>query len=213
MRFSPLSSRVPAEKNHPKNMNAKYVLSQIGLFLSYPFRSDYTANVCGHKTKRSGEILHATGDHSIMTMPLAENGRSDYCLDCIGKMAIPCGWCGKSIHVGDPITLYVAGKDAKLFPGAKAYLGTVGDPAVNVETLAAKPWLAGSSAEQVTVVGCLRWECADTGCDRAGFWIPPGTVDRVQTPIEMLLASGRPEAAVIVSDLGDRRNIGTIVEI
>ena len=36
-------------------------------------------------------------------------------------------------------------------------------------------------------MGCLRWECAQSGGDRAGFWIPPGKVHRVLSPVEQCL--------------------------
>jgi len=38
-------------------------------------------------------------------------------------------------------------------------------------------------------VGCLGWDCADTGADHAGFWVMPGKVQRVMSPLEMFVAN------------------------
>ncbi len=56
--------------------------------------------------------------------------------------------------------------------------------------------------ERNSYVGCLRWNCAETGADRAGFWYPPGKVMRVPSPIEMALQSG---SAVCVGDLSNSK--------
>jgi hypothetical protein len=39
------------------------------------------------------------------------------------------------------------------------------------------------------LVGCLRWDCADTGADMCGRWMPPGKVERTPSPMELCLAS------------------------
>lgn len=154
-----------------------FVLEKIWVFLSSIFRTTYTANKCGHKTKRKGFMNY--GEHTaIMTMPLAENGNPDYCLDCIGNMTIQCAWCDNRITIGSPVTLYIP-KDSYKVP----------DYAV--------PYTEGGSK---ALVGCLRWECAETGGDRAGFWMPgedgKGRVQRVPTAFEMLM--GNPEASMVL---------------
>ncbi|MEI6627472.1 MAG: hypothetical protein WCL61_02660 [bacterium] len=118
-----------------------------------------------------------------MAMPLSENGNPNYCLDCIAKMAIRCAWCGEAISIGSPVTLYTPKEDYKIPEYATRYQN-------NAKSL----------------VGCLRWNCADSGMDRQGFWMPPGKVKRVPSPLEMALASG--DQVVIVSDLSDPNNLG-----
>lgn len=160
-----------------------FALEKFWIFISSFFRITYTANKCGHKTKRKGFMKD--GDHTtIMTMPLAENGSPDYCLDCIGKMTIQCAWCENRINIGSPITLYTP-KDSYEVP----------DHAV--------PYTEGGSK---ALVGCLGWECAETGGDRAGFWLPGddgrGRVQRVPTAFETLI--GNPDASMLlVNDTHD----------
>ena len=104
--------------------------------------------------------------------------RFEYCSDCLVKMSIRCAWCGKSILVGSPITLNTPiRKNFKVPDYAVVY-----------------------KENPLQLVGCLRWECADTGLDRAGFWVVPGKVHRVVSPLEMLMAT---EDVVIVNDLAD----------
>lgn len=92
--------------------------------------------------------------------------------------AIPCAWCGKSIWPGDPVTLYT--------PLNKNY-----QPASGVVTYRQEPRL---------FVGCLRRNCANSGMDRSGFWVPPGQVLRVMSPFEMVIAT---DEVVIIGDLTD----------
>lgn len=160
-----------------------FSVNKAWMYFSYLFRPTYTANKCRHKTKRKG-LMNSSGNTSIMSMPLAENGKPDYCLDCIGKMTIQCAWCENKITIGSPITLYTP-KDSYEVP----------DHAV--------PYTEGDSG---ALVGCLGWECADTGGDRAGFWLPgedgKGYVQRVPTVFETIM--GNPEAsALIVNDTHD----------
>ncbi len=58
----------------------------------------------------------------------------------------------------------------------------------------------------LTLIGCLGWNCADTGADRAGFWLPgedgQGRVKRVQTAYEAILGAEEP-SMMIVSDTHD----------
>jgi len=113
-----------------------------------------------------------------MRMPLANNGHPDYCLKCIGKMSIRCVWCGRTILIGSPITLLTPLES------------------FNVPDYAVKYGEGKISA----YVGCLGWDCADTGADLAGYWMPPGVVTRVQSPSEIVLQTGK---LVMV---GDTRN-------
>ena len=111
-----------------------------------------------------------------MSMPLEENGSPDYCLDCIGQMSIRCTWCGGAIHVGDPITLY-------------SPVGEFTPPEYAV---------VYDGGKKQAFVGCLRWDCAESGVDVCGSWSPPGKVERFPSPLEMCLQS---QGMVIVPDL------------
>jgi len=133
---------------------------------------------CGHMTWRKAKV-HAFGTSCATELPI-EAGHTPYCHACIEKMAIRCAWCGKPIFIGDPVTLYTPAKpDFKIPEHAVRY-----------------------SADPIRLVGCLRMDCAESGADRTGFWMPPGKVMRVMSPIEQMLATGNP---VIVNDLGDFR--------
>ncbi len=160
-------------------------LKRGALNLSHPFRKTYTANICGHHTKKTGCITPFS-ETLTMSMPLEENGNPDYCLECIAKMSIHCAWCEAPIDIGDPVTLYTPQEHFLLPEHAVRYHD---DPR--------------------HFVGCLRWDCADGGIDRAGFWMPPGKVHRVPSPLEMVLTSGN---AVIVNNLHDPNDLGEIIE-
>ncbi len=127
------------------------------------FRKTHIANVCGHRTKREG-ATESFGERYVMGMPLEKNGRPDYCLECIGKMAIRCGWCGRPIHIGDLITPYLPK------PNMPEYTRYHQD----------------SPTSHRTVVGCQRTDCAETGADYHGQWQPPGKVMRFPSVIETL---------------------------
>jgi hypothetical protein len=146
-----------------------------------PFRR-YTA-LCGHRTKLTGRVS-AFGRSITTRMPKPQNGEVKYCLDCIGSMAIRCAWCADPIFIGDPVTLYISRKPSFEIP----------EHAVIHET------------EPLQLVGCLGWNCADTGADRAGFWMPgedgKGKVQRVPTAYERMMGSGVPRV-VITSDTHD----------
>ncbi|MCK4918671.1 MAG: hypothetical protein KAS02_02720 [Candidatus Pacebacteria bacterium] len=126
---------------------------------------------CGHKTKIKGKIT-AFGQTTITKMPVNKDGSVDYCLDCIGKMAIRCAWCKEPIFIGDIITLY-SPRDKDKF--------TLPENAVIY------------NEERMSVVGCGRTTCADTGADYAGSWIPDengkGKVHRRPTMIEQSMAN------------------------
>lgn len=158
-------------------------LVKFWFFVSSIFKKTYTANKCGHKTKSKGVI--SEGDYTTtIQMPLEENGNPNYCLKCIENMSIQCAWCGDTIGIGSPITLYIP-KDTFEVP----------DYAVSY-----------TEGESKALVGCLGWECAHTGGDRAGFWLPDdegkGHVYRVPTAIEAVMANGG-KSAVFISDISD----------
>ena len=147
----------------------------------------YIANKCGHRTRRAG-WAKAFRERYFVEMPLAVNGSPDYCLACIGSMAILCAWCGDAIHIGNPVTLYTPLKKDFVVP----------DHAIRY------------SEDPLRLVGCLGWDCAETGGDRAGFWVPPGEVLRVPTVFEQLL--GSPDAeAVVIADKGDPHDVGVVI--
>jgi len=127
------------------------------------FRKTYIANACKHRTKSSG-ATESFGERYVMGMPLAANGRPDYCLKCIGQMAIQCGWCGKSIHVGDMVTPYM--------------------PKPNMPAYA--QYRQDTPKSPRTVIGCCRKSCRELPGDEHGQWIPPGKVERCASLIEQL---------------------------
>lgn len=138
-------------------------------------------------TKRKGRVS-AYDETSDITMPVNADGTVDYTLEDLGKMTILCAWCKKPIFVGEPITLY-----------------TPRDPAFVISDYAVV-----HSTQPFQLVGCLRWECSETGADRAGFWYPDpenigkGHVYRVLSPIEHLLLQQKAGVG-ITNNLGDAR--------
>ncbi len=121
---------------------------------------------CGHETKTKGPST-AFGRTIIVKMPVNKDGSIEYCLDCIGKMAIRCAWCKEPIFIGDVITLYSPReKDSFELPEDSVFY----------------------DKSQAVVVGCGRTTCADTGLDYAGFWLPgengEGKVHRHLTLVE-----------------------------
>ena len=166
-----LNIMVDFQQNHispkPSEKGELMVLDNFFLRLSSlsPFR--FTATKCGHRTKRCGAVS-AFGRSIIVKMPVREDGSVDYCLDCIGKMAIRCAWCGNPIFIDDSVTLYTPRGDFQVPDHATVY-----------------------REKPLQLVGCLGWNCADSGADRAGFWMPgengKGCVQRMETPHEMIL--------------------------
>lgn len=104
-------------------------------------------------------------------------------------MTIPCAWCGKPIVVGSPITLCSPIKP-DYTPPVEGFVTYSEDP--------------------LRLVGCLRWDCADSGIYRAGFWVPPGKVDRVLSPLEIAMMV---DGVVIVSDITDPAEARSHTEI
>lgn len=144
------------------------------------------AALCGHQVNANPGIVRAYGETTKTKMPKNEQGSYDYCFDCLGDMAIRCGWCGKAIFIGDMVTLYAAR-----------------DPDFKIPDVAAIYELKNKS-----LVGCLRASCADSGADYCGHWVPAdvqvegrwvGGVSRFESAIEMALRSRRP---VIANDIG-----------
>lgn len=104
-------------------------------------------------------------------------------------MTIRCSLCAHPIFVGDPVTLFV--------------------PAVG-STIPS--WATVHSREPLQLVGCLGWHCAESGADRAGFWVPgedgKGRVHRVPTLCEVMLGTGEPYVMVVddLADMGEAAN-------
>ena len=143
------------------------------LWLYKLFGKSYVASICGHKAKLFSQV-DVFGEKFFLT----SKSKFKYCPECVAKMSIRCAWCGEPIKVGDPITLYTpCKKDFQIPEYAVVY-----------------------KKDPLQLVGCLRWDCADSGMSRAGFWVEPGEVHRVVSPIEMALAT---EEVVICDDLSD----------
>ncbi|MCX6741280.1 MAG: hypothetical protein NTY61_02695 [Candidatus Parcubacteria bacterium] len=134
------------------------------------FGKNQVAGICSHKTKRLSRV-RIFGKIYFYTNSAK---KPEYCAQCMANMAIRCAWCGETINVGDPITLYTPKKEFKVPDYAVRY--------------------------KEELVGCLRFECAETGGDRAGFWVEPGKVDRVISPVEMAFETGE---IVLCRDLHD----------
>jgi len=166
-----------------------------------PFR--YTATKCGHRTKQTGNIT-AFGRTIIISMPKNKKGSVDYCLECIGKMTIQCAWCRNPIFIGNPITLYSPGPHGELFfsseePSEVQKERRDGDFIIPDHAIA-------YSENPPVLVGCLRMNCADTGADRAGFWMPgedgKGAVQRVPTVYELMLGT-EGKSMMLIGDTHD----------
>lgn len=146
----------------------------------------YIAAKCGHFTQIEGNI-EAFGKTGKVKMPLNEVGGVDYCLECVGQMAIRCAWCKEVIWIGEPITLYTPMEAFEVPEGAIIY-----------------------NQDPLQLVGCLGWNCADTGADRAGFWLPgdggKGVVYRVISGVEEAMMTQE------ISIVGDLSNISDAVE-
>lgn len=107
------------------------------------------ATKCGHRTHTIGSVM-------IFGKPMAfrllvENGETDYCLECIGKMAIRCAWCSNPIAIGDAVTLRPPVAGRKL---------------VNSNGCA--------SDEAGRYLGCLKCGCLRS--EEKGVWAFPGRV-------------------------------------
>jgi len=138
---------------------------------------------CGHETQMSGTISKF-GKEMAISLFRKDNAVPEHCLQCFSDAAIACAWCGELILPSDPVTLYGSSDpDFKPADGSVVYEEE------------------GEQSDDKHYVGCLRWNCAETGADRQGFWVFPGKVERCVSPLEHSMATG---GAVIVSDLSDR---------
>lgn len=147
-------------------------------FLSL-LRRSYRANLCGHKTKLKG-VITIPGEKYVGEVDVSENGNPDYCLACIGKMNIQCAWCENRITIGDSVTLYLLREGFEAPEHAVHY----------------------SENGHDALVGCLGLNCAHSGADVQGVWLPPGMVQRVPSPIELCLhgKDGQGSCVVLVGD-------------
>ena len=112
---------------------------------------------CGHEMKLEDNVK--VFDQEVRIKTQLRDGQPDYCLDCLVKMAIRCAWCGEPILPGEPITLY------SLSP----IVLDKTRPDYTVKYL---------DGDRLCYVGCMRWNCADSGADRAGSWVAPGEVNK-----------------------------------
>jgi len=143
----------------------------------------YLASKCGHQSPLGGDVTAFGKTRTLKDRELDSSGAIEgWCPDCVSKMVIQCAWCTAPIFPGDPITLYTPATEDFVVP----------DHAVVYRE------------SPLQLVGCLGWNCADTGGNRAGFWIAgeggKGRVYRVPSPVEIAFNSGR---AVVVGDLGN----------
>ena len=137
------------------------------------FGQSYYAKICGHTAKLFTRVKVLEEGAYLTLKP-----GFDYCPDCLSKMAIRCAWCGRSIVAGEPITLYSPSDKNSVIPA----------------------WAVVYSKKPLRLVGCMRFDCADSGIDRSGFWVEPGKVYRVASPMEQCLAAND---VVICNDLRD----------
>lgn len=136
---------------------------------------------CGHKAKWKTYIIAHKGNEGVYTI---DKKKPEYCPECFVRAQISCAWCEKPIMPGEPITLYTPKIGTEIPKHAVIY----------------------KKNPEPQLVGCLRWDCAATGADRAGFWVMPGKVRRVLSPIELLIATNN---VVITQDLSDTKEVTT----
>ncbi len=144
---------------------------------------------CGHLVSQAQGNTTAFDENRTCTIPRDSDGHLPYCHACIGSMSIRCAWCGLPIFVGDMVTLHsVGGKK----PDQK-----IPDHAVILD------------AKSRILVGCARVNCADSGADYAGFWIPAdkqrngrwiGGVQPFPSAIEIAMGN---RGAVNIGDLSE----------
>lgn len=162
---------------------------------------------CGHSTRVRGEVS-AFKASTTTRMPLNNDGTTDYCLDCIGKMAVRCGWCGEPIFIGDPVTLYSPRSIERFNEKWEEDLpfALVDDEATGLKLPeTAVVYQPTEGRTRPTIVGCGRRSCAESGADYAGVWLPgkfgKGYAQRIKTPYEVLL--GDPSVTAVVSNHSD----------
>jgi len=157
-------------------------LARVMHWVKSGFKKSIVAD-CGHFTPLEGTVK-AFGETRNFRLGSVEE-KVPYCIQCLKKMIIRCAWCGKPIFPADPITLYMPRESYNIPSYAIFY-----------------------SEKPVRLVGCLRWNCADTGADRAGFWLPPGVIFRALSPAELALIKSLKEkeekvlsSVVVVNDV------------
>jgi len=139
---------------------------------------------CGHMTPKRFVILSLEGDK---VMYHHRKVPADWCPVCIQQAVIQCAWCGRSILPGDPITLYTPlRKDFSPPDYAVVY-----------------------SQDPLLLVGCGRPDCAETGADYGGIWVPPGKVERFLSMTEqaMVMAQNDIDCAVV----GDPSDVNSMI--
>jgi hypothetical protein len=134
------------------------------------------ASKCGHETRLKGEV---TAFGQTITTEMGFGGKPEYCLECLGSMAIKCAWCEKPIFIGDPVTAKLPlDPEFKLPEGAVAI-----------------------SDHPLQVIGCLGSDCTDTIAERAGFWVPgedgKGHLERTRSIFEQAM-----HGSAVVQDIG-----------
>lgn len=122
------------------------------------------ATKCGHKTRISGSVV-IFGKHVAFRLPV-KDGQTQYCLECIGKMAVRCASCGEPVIVGDTVTLRAPIAGRRL-----------------VESNGCKSDGAGR------YIGCYR--CGHTRSDGVGFLVIPGKVRIIPHVNEPVIAMAR----------------------
>jgi len=146
------------------------------------FGRTLVATQCGHETKLVGQVS-AFNRKTTLTIHPPKGEKPGYCHSCLGLMSIRCAWCGEPIFIGDPITLYTPTESNFKIP----------DHAVV------------HKQDPLQLVGCLGWDCALSGIDRAGFWVPrddgKGCVRQVPSPLEIILNAKTTQNVVIIDDL------------
>ncbi len=103
----------------------------------------------------------------------------------LGGMKATCGWCGRDIMIGEPITLYMP-KDPRHVPKSGAFVYTEDSKTESWQSLKDKGFL---EVYHLPIVGCSNLDCADTAADYMGTWVPPGRVHRHLSIIEQMLNS------------------------
>lgn len=148
----------------------------------------------GKRTKRRG-VIDAFGEKSHIIMPLNAQGTVDWTLDEIAAMTIQCAWCGRPIFISDPITLY-----------------SPVDPDSPIHPLIPKPqkpfevpsYAVIYQQNPLQLIGCPRWDCAETSGDFSGQWVPDpktrkGTVMRQANVSELLMMN--PDATAVIGNI------------
>lgn len=129
---------------------------------------------CGHKAKWATYIEPELGVPGGLYLIKG----LEYCPMCFVAATIRCAWCGHTIVPESPVTLY--GLSRKQIPPEHAVIYITDD-------------------DCNYLVGCLRPGCGEM-LDRQGFWVMPGKVDRVLSPLEECLGK---DDLVICNDIAD----------